>query len=359
MQGFNMGRYVPPDHEGLISGNALQNKNRSHKPLTVRFEMPYPIWCATCPKPTLIPQGVRFNAQKTKTGNYYHSTPIFSFTIKHTICSGIIIIQTDPKNTDYKIISGARRQTLSSEGIQTPREQQESKATAISLLEKTILDRESHFNSSLRIEELKQETNKHWDDPYEQNARLRKAFRVGRHDREKQAATAQNLQDRMSLGIDLLPETKEDAQRAALVDFAPTTAADSSSTDRRVLAKPLFDGKNNDNSKEKKNKKMLKSAIATQKLKANLVSEIVSNTRAARDPFLDFGNTASRSAGGGGGGLLPGLKKRKRALDDKDVRETTISSLELEKEEQGLPPTTAAGRPHPPLALVNYNSDSD
>jgi hypothetical protein len=27
MQGFNMGRYVPPEHEGITSGNKLQGKS--------------------------------------------------------------------------------------------------------------------------------------------------------------------------------------------------------------------------------------------------------------------------------------------------------------------------------------------
>ena len=74
MQGFNMGRYVPPEQEGLMSGNQLHGKHalgaRANKIpqgiLTVRFEMPYPIWCTHCPKPAIIGQGVRFNAEKKK-----------------------------------------------------------------------------------------------------------------------------------------------------------------------------------------------------------------------------------------------------------------------------------------------------
>ncbi|CRK27742.1 hypothetical protein BN1708_018310, partial [Verticillium longisporum] len=64
MQGFNMGRYVPPELEGTVSGNALHAKlppgRSAAKPgvQTVRFEMPFAIWCSTCPKPTIIGQGV-------------------------------------------------------------------------------------------------------------------------------------------------------------------------------------------------------------------------------------------------------------------------------------------------------------
>ena len=116
MQGFNMGKYVPPDLEGTTSGNKLHNKNalgaRASKLkqgiLTVRFEMPYAIWCSTCPKPTIIGQGVRFNAEKRKVGNYY-TTPIWSFKMRHAACGGEIELQTDPKNTAYVVISGAKK----------------------------------------------------------------------------------------------------------------------------------------------------------------------------------------------------------------------------------------------------------
>ena len=52
---------------------------------TVRFEMPFSIICAHCSGH--IAQGVRFNAEKAKVGNYF-STPIFSFRMKHSVCSG-------------------------------------------------------------------------------------------------------------------------------------------------------------------------------------------------------------------------------------------------------------------------------
>ncbi|RHZ47689.1 uncharacterized protein CDV56_100019, partial [Aspergillus thermomutatus] len=108
MQGFNMGRYVPPDQEGLTTGNKLAGKHplgararhlRTSGALVVRFEMPFAVWCTTCkPHETLIGQGVRFNAEKKKVGNYY-STPIYSFRMKHGACGGWIEIRTDPANT--------------------------------------------------------------------------------------------------------------------------------------------------------------------------------------------------------------------------------------------------------------------
>ncbi|KAI5309213.1 hypothetical protein KEM55_003784, partial [Ascosphaera atra] len=94
MQGFNMGRYVPPDLEGVASGNqihqkhALGNRARNlHKSgeLTVRFEMPFNAWCLHCDpagETVLIGQGVRFNALKRKVGMYY-TTPVWAFRMRH------------------------------------------------------------------------------------------------------------------------------------------------------------------------------------------------------------------------------------------------------------------------------------
>ncbi len=59
-----------------------------------RFEMPYNIWCNTCGNH--IGMGVRYNAEKTKIGNYF-TTPIFQFRMKCHLCDGHFEIKTDPK----------------------------------------------------------------------------------------------------------------------------------------------------------------------------------------------------------------------------------------------------------------------
>ena len=52
--------------------------------------------------------GVRYNAEKKKIGNYY-STPIYSFRCKCHLCDNWFTIETDPKNTQYVVTSGARK----------------------------------------------------------------------------------------------------------------------------------------------------------------------------------------------------------------------------------------------------------
>ncbi|KAH6610631.1 hypothetical protein Trco_000651 [Trichoderma cornu-damae] len=234
MQGFNMGRYVPPDVEGTVSGNKLNKKhplgNRasklaSHGILTVRFEMPFPIWCSHCPKPAVIGQGVRFNAEKKRAGNYY-TTPIWSFRFRHADCGGWIEMRTDPKHTAYVVVEGATKRDTGEDrmrpgdqAILTDQERDELRKNAFASLEKTIADRERLKLATQRIDDLADLSRRFWDDPYAQNQRLRKAFRVGRKERERAAAAAEDLKSRMGLGIDLLPEREEDAKRAALVDF--------------------------------------------------------------------------------------------------------------------------------------------
>lgn len=72
----------------------------------IRFEMPYNIWCDGCK--AHIAMGVRYNAEKKKVDMYY-STPIYEFRMKCHLCDQYFEIRTDPANSDYVIMSGARR----------------------------------------------------------------------------------------------------------------------------------------------------------------------------------------------------------------------------------------------------------
>ncbi|KAI1274680.1 hypothetical protein F5Y07DRAFT_372509 [Xylaria sp. FL0933] len=342
MQGFNMGRYVPPDVEGTISGNALNKKHalgsrasklRTEGILTVRFEMPFGVWCGTCPKPTLIGQGVRFNAEKKKVGAY-HTTPIWSFRMRHADCGGALEIRTDPANAEYVVAEGGTRRDTGDDKddslvsssaligglgeILTSKEKEALRNDAFARLEKTIEDRGVLIERSHRIAELEDASNRAWEDPYAQNRRLRAAFRTGRKAREKEAASTEELRERMSLGIDLLPATEEDARRAALVDFGVGGLSDPSERDEgndrgpnstrtkdAALTKPLFavssapnDIKHATTSKtgsatssakseeQQKGKKRLKSEIKASQTRDSLASEITRNTRASHDPFL-------------------------------------------------------------------------
>ncbi|KAM0349082.1 hypothetical protein ACHAPU_004017 [Fusarium lateritium] len=346
MQGFNMGRYVPPDVEGTTSGNRLHNKHplgaRASKPgsLTVRFEMPFAVWCGTCPKPTIIGQGVRFNAAKRRVGSYF-STPVWSFRFRHVECGGDIEIRTDPKNTAYVVVEGgAKRDTgedVPREGdavIMTDQEREALRSNAFASLERTIEDREQLKRATLRIDDLVEASAKHWDDPYAQNQKLRRAFRAGRKERERAAAATGHLQDRMSLGMDILPGTEEDARRAALVDFG---SVEDNGRDR-ALSKPLFHTNEIKKKLGESTESKLKADKETSKRKETLVAELMGNTRAAKDPFLiDARNNTKGPA------RLPGVK-RKRPIQEPEW-------------EASEPPPKTQAQATVPAGLVDYDSD--
>lgn len=368
-----MGRYVPPEHEGVTSGNALHRKRppgiRANGQQVVRFEMPFPIWCDHCPKPTIIGQGVRFNATKTRVGSYY-SSPIFSFRIKHTACGGEIEIRTDPKNTAYVVVSGARRRDLGTDTeslvksgdalILTAAEKKDLREAAFKNLEKTIEDRTVAQAGKERIEELQKTQSEAWDDPYERNRRLRAQFRVGRKEREKEAKKGEEIKGRLGLDEEflLLPAKEEDTIRAGLVDFG-SVDGDGQGKKDKALSKPLFDSIATDPSrrprassgegrdkKDAKVTKKLKSELATEKMREDLVSEIIGNTRASRDPFLEFGNGISTRLSTP---RIPGLKRKRAAGDN-----TRITGEESPSVVVGTNPPI---QPIASLGLVNYDSE--
>ncbi|KAK7731064.1 Protein saf4 [Cytospora paraplurivora] len=352
MQGFNMGRYVPPDQEGLSTGNQLARKHplgarasrlKTEGILTVRFEMPFAVWCDNCrPQPGIIGQGVRFNAEKKKVGNYY-SSPVYSFRMRHVACGGWIEVRTDPKNTAYVVVAGGRKRDTGEERvgagegdslvgsglagparpIRTLQEQAEERESAFANLEKTIEDRAAFEAAKHRIGEIHETNEKQWDDPYSRNQLLRKQFRVGRKQREKDAHVTEGLKDRMSLGIELLPESEEDARWARLVDFG-SKPEEMPGQEVKVLAKPLFgDDKSGTKSAVegsskaqgtvgKTSRRKLKSEIASSKMRESLVSEIVGNTRLASDPFLE---PRTRDLARGSPSL-PGLKRKRKSEGD-------------------------------------------
>lgn len=274
-------------------------------------------------------------------------------------------MRTDPEAGDFVVVAGARRRDYGGRGrdkeaggeslvgdgfvIATPRERAEERETAFGKLEKTIKDREQVAGAEERIGELQDAAERQWEDPYSLNRRLRKAFRAGRHTREKETAKAEELKERMGLGIELLPEREEDAKRAKLIDFGGVDVEGDDGVDR-ALAKPLFEsglgraGKKDAEKASTKATGKLKAEIAAARMRDNLVSEVISNTRAAKDPFLDFG---SRESTPKGPARIPGLKRKRPAEDGTSRPEPAVNEEDT--------PKKAAGT----TALVNYDSDSD
>ena len=358
-----MGRYVPPEHEGVISANKLAGKHalgsRARKAssgiLTVRFEMPFPIWCSTCPKPTIIGQGVRFNAEKKKVGNYY-STPVFSFRMKHAVCGGWIEIRTDPKNTAYVVTEGAKKRDLGEDKIEdgdeflAPEERERRKEDAFAALEGKVVDGQRAKEQATRLEELKLVSERDWSDTYEVNRKIRRGFRAERKAREREQGVAEELQDRYGLELELLPNREEDVERAKFVEFG---SFDRDVAIEQATAKPLFYA--SDGITERQGQKQSRKSDPRTELqkKQILQHQLQLNTRANVDPFLHRGRQLRSSETGSS--PLRGVKRKQAAVSDSD--DTRKLEGRESKNDINDSDIAAKGIEEKLVGLVNYDSD--
>ncbi|KAF2092530.1 hypothetical protein NA57DRAFT_50076 [Rhizodiscina lignyota] len=367
MQGFNMGRYIPPEalDAGLSANQAAGKKHalgsRARKInqgiLTVRFEMPFAIWCGSCPQPTIIAQGVRFNAEKKKVGAY-HSTPILSFRMKHTACGGWIEIRTDPEHAEYVVYEGAKKRDYgedkTTEGplgeILTEEERERRRNNAFAALEGSVVDKQKAKVEAQRVEELLQDRERDWNDPYAANQRLRKTFRVERKVRQKKEAERERLQERLGFSIPILDESEADKRAASLVQFGESAGAgDALDIARKVASRPLFD----DGAKPIRenphvtapsagNVKTNPAKVADQS-KSRLQQELRGNTRAAMDPF-----SLDSKAGLRTDYAISGFKRKANVASD---HAPPRGSHRHEKDAGAGAPSAKA------LRLVEYDSD--
>ncbi|KAK5452986.1 Protein saf4 [Exophiala xenobiotica] len=331
MQGFNMGRYVPPDLEGTVSFNEASGKGHAlgHRARKLATEGIL----------TIIGQGVRFNAEKRKVGNYF-STPIWSFRFKHTLCGGHIEVRTDPKNAEYLVVEGGRRRdtgvdkVLDGEiditrlgALSEEDKERFAKEGGFGALEKKVVDKTAYENQRVRLDGLLKASERAWADPYEKSRKLRAEFRVGRRKRQADERTGDALKEKFGLGdgMEMLSEAPEDNDRVKFVEFGPQSgnaeATNSSS-------KPMFRTSLNGDLPSR-----FKSGVKLAKLdrKEVLQSQLAGNTRIATDPFLREGDI-----------WQPRVKRK---------RDEEVVEVEVEVEQKKAVKTDG-------LALIGYDSDS-
>lgn len=237
--------------------------------------------------------------------------------MKHVVCGGWIEVRTDPKNTAYVVTEGAKKRDTGEDKIQegeiritTEEERARLESDAFAKLEGKVEDKQRTVSDKSRIEELYNTKDRDWDDPGEANRRLRKAFRIGRKEREKSGKVTEALKDRMSLGIDLLDETEDDRRRAGFVEFGEFGGEGAI---LKAKSRPLFaDTKKPERSLAKKIT-MSKVALEAQKRRERLRKEVAGNTRAVLDPFLSMDNSNIQALGG------VSLIKRKRKVEDQEA----------------------------------------
>ncbi|KAI0270161.1 CWC16 protein [Russula aff. rugulosa BPL654] len=215
---------LPPDYDDAKhkSLNAYRGKHalgdRARKIdqgiLITRFELPFNIWCGTCN--AHIGMGVRYNAEKKKIGMYY-STPIFSFRCKCHLCSGWFEIQTDPQNTRYVVVSGARKKEEDWDPAENggfaviDTDSKIEPVDPLAALEKTT-DAQAHATKvqAPRLEQLEDLSAHYNEDPYTHSRRVRKRFRAEKKVEQARVEADKSLKEKYGLPTELALERADD-----------------------------------------------------------------------------------------------------------------------------------------------------
>ncbi|XP_077981300.1 coiled-coil domain-containing protein 130 homolog [Glandiceps talaboti] len=262
-------KYYPPDFDpakhkslnGYHGVHPLRERARKLNKgiLIIRFELPYNIWCDGCN--SHVGMGVRYNAEKKKVGNYY-STPIYRFRMKCHLCDSHFEIETDPKNLDYVIVSGARRKNEKWDPEENEQVAPEDRETTKKLstdpmfkLEHGVEDKkksETIIPTLSEIEDLQSD----WKDDYMLNKMLRSKFRHEKKELKVAAIEDEELLKKSSLDIQLLPENESDKKLASLMKYRTTKSFDERRDEKRkeLLNKPLFESTSSQSLDEKDNK---------------------------------------------------------------------------------------------------------
>jgi coiled-coil domain-containing protein 130 len=380
MQGFNMGRYNPPSAlDPALSSTKTGGFNSQGHPLgqrarklategalTVRFEMPFRIWCENCKPESIIDQGVRFNAEKKRVGKYYSST-IWAFRMKHTACGGFIEIRTDPQHSKYVVTEGARARDFGEEDnleghfgeIITEEERERRKNDAMAALEGKVKEKETVKSEARHVEELLDYQDKHWEDPYTANQKLRRAHRAQRKIDAAAQKDREGVAEQFGLGFEILDVTQGDKDRAALIEFGDADGRGARAVER-IKQKPLFatvSPSKPDNSSHSRVKKT-KAEVKSDKSKSLFQQEISGNTRATKDPFLLASQPSSKQRPVNM--FLAGVK-RKRTEADVDISQESIIDTEDSAQSRSdmLKSAEALAKPTTTLSLVDYYSEEE
>lgn len=174
---------------------------------TVRFEMPFNVWCLSCR--VHIGMGVRYNAAKTKVDKYY-TTDIFQFTMRCRLCGNTIVIRTDPKNFDYSIVKGIAKQAENRVDPDNSLEvlDDKDKSDIMYKLEREVEDRRKSQEQRPMLERLRVWRSTLKDD-FGCNSIVRSQFRARRKELEQTKSQTRKLQKKASLKIPLLPPDSE------------------------------------------------------------------------------------------------------------------------------------------------------
>lgn len=136
----SINRYYPPDVDPskvkFSNRKTKKDKNGRPKPESVRLMAPFSMKCLECKE--YIAQSRKFNARKTTTDRDYLGIKILKFSLRCPRCYGEMVFETDPKNGDYKCVSGCKKNYERSAAIK----ENESIDEMINRLEKEVKEDE-------------------------------------------------------------------------------------------------------------------------------------------------------------------------------------------------------------------------
>ncbi len=218
MQGFN--KYYPPDFDPSVHKTLNAYAGKDARPKTVRFELVWPVFCGHCK--AHVAKGVRYNAKKEQIGAY-HSTKIYQFSFTCHLCSGPIVIKTDPEHRDYAVVSGAVRKTQDYEAedaqvIDLPDEKQKKKleSDALYKLEHVSKDKTAAVEQSDTLDQLLSMRSEQFGDDYKASRLIRGVFRK----RKAEEVATEKANQLRGIHVKLGPERPEDVDLARQIKFA-------------------------------------------------------------------------------------------------------------------------------------------
>lgn len=225
-------KYYPPnfDHDkGSLNYQKRKEKssgilptNAKKKPKTVRFEMPFDVWCTNCNR--IITKGSRFNADKHSAGEYL-STTLWNFLMNCEFCKSQIIIKTDPENRTYKCIEGVKQKNEEytfdddefAPKILTEKEKEKLQDPFYNLEHKKDDLEKAEIEMKPVLEQIKSIQDSRTSD-YDLNSKLRLEMR-----QERKRVMGDKMKYE-NLGIELQKETKEDIIESKKIPYVLKTA---------------------------------------------------------------------------------------------------------------------------------------
>ncbi|CAO3625145.1 unnamed protein product [Cunninghamella blakesleeana] len=229
--------------------------------------------------------------------------------MKCHLCDNWIEIHTDPKNAEYLVISGARKKVETWQpdkddhmiilNNQDEELKEKLEEDPIFRLEHGIQDKMASTSKAPVLTQLQRLNDSQWKDPYTLSQQMRRKFREEKKKDQQIEAKANQLKDKHSLHIDLLPESEDDDLKAKLVDFTESHRSHIQQQKLEVSTAPLFNISSSSSSS-------LPSLIPTNKIKnhqndTNHAKQILENraklhTKLKTDPFLQQNGFTKRKA---------------------------------------------------------------